>query len=553
MLKHLYIRNYALISELNIDFESGFDVITGETGAGKSIILGALSLLMGNRADSKSITEGEQKCVVEGEFEVGNLNLTNFFAEHDLDYSSTCVLRRELLATGKSRSFINDTPVALSLLHDLANNLIDIHSQHQNLLLRDDKFQTYVVDVIARNSKEKDAYRTLWTKYKDLESQLQALQEKAEREQKDADYIAFQYQQLKDAQLVADEELSLEQEQSRLEHTEEIKNALSEALGQLSTEDVGVLSRLQSVLNECKHIVPYIEDGDSLHDRLQTSYIELSDIADEFNRISEHTEFDPQAQARVSERLDLLNTLMQKHRVKSVAELITIRDDFASQMHSLESHEEDIKTLQDALRACKSELEQAAAVLTKTRKSVQASIEKSVVDELVTLGIKHAQMVVQITERTNYDIDGKDDIQFLFAANKNQQPQPIASVASGGETSRIMLCIKELIANEANLPTLVFDEIDTGISGEVAANMGAIIQRMSKKRQVLVITHLPQVASMGNAHYKVYKTDTEQHTETSIRQLSSEERIQEIAQMLSANHVTEAAISQAKELLNLSK
>lgn len=553
MLKHLYIRNYALISELNIDFESGFDVITGETGAGKSIILGALSLLMGNRADSKSITEGEQKCVVEGEFEVGNLNLNTFFAEHDLDYSPTCVLRRELLATGKSRSFINDTPVALSLLHDLANNLIDIHSQHQNLLLRDDKFQTYVVDVIARNSKEKDAYRTLWTKYKDLESQLHALQEKAEREQKDADYIAFQYQQLKDAQLVADEELSLEQEQSRLEHTEEIKNGLSEALGQLSTEDVGVLSRLQSVLNECKHIVPYIEDGDSLHDRLQTSYIELSDIADEFNRISEHTEFDPQAQARVSERLDLLNTLMQKHRVKSVAELITIRDDFASQMHVLESYEEDIKTLQDALRACKSELEQAAAVLTKTRKSVQASIEKSVVDELVTLGIKHAQMVVQITERTNYDIDGKDDIQFLFAANKNQQPQPIASVASGGETSRIMLCIKELIANEANLPTLVFDEIDTGISGEVAANMGAIIQRMSKKRQVLVITHLPQVASMGNAHYKVYKTDTEQHTETSIRQLSSEERIQEIAQMLSANHVTEAAISQAKELLNLSK
>lgn len=553
MLKHLYIRNYALISELNIDFESGFDVITGETGAGKSIILGALSLLMGNRADSKSITEGEQKCVVEGEFEVGNLNLTDFFAEHDLDYSPTCVLRRELLATGKSRSFINDTPVALSLLHDLANNLIDIHSQHQNLLLRDDKFQNYVVDVIARNSKEKDAYRTLWTKYKDLESQLYALQEKAEREQKDADYIAFQYQQLKDAQLVADEELSLEQEQSRLEHTEEIKNGLSEALGQLSTEDVGVLSRLQSVLNECKHIVPYIEDGDSLHDRLQTSYIELSDIADEFNRISEHTEFDPQAQARVSERLDLLNTLMQKHRVKSVAELITIRDDFASQMHVLESYEEDIKTLQDALRACKSELEQAAAVLTKTRKGVQASIEKSVVDELVTLGIKHAKMVVQITERTNYDIDGKDDIQFLFAANKNQQPQPIASVASGGETSRIMLCIKELIANEANLPTLVFDEIDTGISGEVAANMGAIIQRMSKKRQVLVITHLPQVASMGNAHYKVYKTDTEQHTETSIRQLSSEERIQEIAQMLSANHVTEAAISQAKELLNLSK
>ncbi len=553
MLKHLYIRNYALISELNIDFETGFDVITGETGAGKSIILGALSLLMGNRADSKSITEGEQKCVVEGEFEVGNLNLNTFFAEHDLDYSPTCVLRRELLATGKSRSFINDTPVALSLLHDLANNLIDIHSQHQNLLLRDDKFQTYVVDVIARNSKEKEAYRTLWAKYKDLESQLHALQEKAEREQKDADYIAFQYQQLKDAQLVADEELSLEQEQSRLEHTEEIKNALSEALGQLSPEDVGVLSRLQAVLNECKHIVPYIEDGDSLHERLQASYIELSDIADEFNRISENTEFDPQAQARVSERLDLLNTLMQKHRVKSVAELITIRDDFASQMHALESYEEDIKTLQDALRACKSELEQAAAVLTKTRKNIQASIEKSVVDELVTLGIKHAQMVVQITERTNFDIDGKDDIQFLFAANKNQQPQPIASVASGGETSRIMLCIKELIANEANLPTLVFDEIDTGISGEVAANMGAIIQRMSKKRQVLVITHLPQVASMGNAHYKVYKTDTEQHTETSIRQLSSEERIQEIAQMLSANHVTEAAISQAKELLNLSK
>ncbi len=551
MLKHLHIRNYALISELNIDFENGFDVLTGETGTGKSIILGALSLLMGNRADSRNITEGEQKCVVEGEFALGELDLRSFFSEHDLDYSPVCVLRRELVSSGKSRSFVNDTPVPLSLLHDLSNRLIDIHSQHQNLLLRDDKFQIYVVDVIARNKEAKEAYRSLLGEYKGLESRLRALHVKAEHDQRDSDYVRFQYDQLKDARLVANEEQVLEQEQRRLEHTEEVKSGLNEALCQLSTEDVGVLSRLQSVLNECKHIVPYIEDGESLKERIQTSYIELSDIADEFARLSEDTELDPNEQARVGERLDLLNSLMQKHRVQDVKSLIALRDEFASRIGAMESYEEEIDSLQKALRSCEEKLKQAADRLTQSRRSVLATIEEKVVAELVTLGIRHAQMQVLMTERESYDIDGRDEIQFMFAANKNQQPQPIASVASGGEISRIMLCIKELIANEANLPTLVFDEIDTGISGEVAANMGNIIRRMSKQRQVLVITHLPQIASIGDAHYKVYKTDTEQHTETSIRRLSAEERVGEIAQMLSGSQVTDAAIRHAKELLNM--
>lgn len=551
MLKHLHIRNYALISELNIDFENGFDVLTGETGTGKSIILGALSLLMGNRADSRNITEGEQKCVVEGEFALGELDLRSFFSEHDLDYSPVCVLRRELVSSGKSRSFVNDTPVPLSLLHDLSNRLIDIHSQHQNLLLRDDKFQIYVVDVIARNKEAKEAYRSLLGEYKGLESRLRALQVKAEQDQRDSDYVRFQYDQLKDARLVANEEQVLEQEQRRLEHTEEVKSGLNEALCQLSTEDVGVLSRLQSVLNECKHIVPYIENGESLKERIQTSYIELSDIADEFARLSEDTELDPNEQARVGERLDLLNSLMQKHRVQDVKSLIALREEFASRIGVMESYEEEIDSLQKALRSCEEKLKQAADRLTQSRRSVLATIEEKVVAELVTLGIRHAQMQVLMTERESYDIDGRDEIQFMFAANKNQQPQPIASVASGGEISRIMLCIKELIANEANLPTLVFDEIDTGISGEVAANMGSIILRMSKQRQVLVITHLPQIASMGDAHYKVYKTDTERHTETSIRRLSAEERVGEIAQMLSGSQVTDAAIRHAKELLNM--
>lgn len=551
MLKHLHIRNYALISELNIDFENGFDVLTGETGTGKSIILGALSLLMGNRADSRNITEGEQKCVVEGEFALGELDLRSLFSEHDLDYSPVCVLRRELVSSGKSRSFVNDTPVPLSLLHDLSNRLIDIHSQHQNLLLRDDKFQIYVVDVIARNKEAKEAYRSLLGEYKGLESRLRALQVKAEQDQRDSDYVRFQYDQLKDARLVANEEQVLEQEQRRLEHTEEVKSGLNEALCQLSTEDVGVLSRLQSVLNECKHIVPYIEDGESLKERIQTSYIELSDIADEFARLSEDTELDPNEQARVGERLDLLNSLMQKHRVQDVKSLIALREEFASCIGAMESYEEEIDSLQKALRSCEEKLKQAADRLTQSRRSVLATIEEKVVAELVTLGIRHAQMQVLMTERESYDIDGRDEIQFMFAANKNQQPQPIASVASGGEISRIMLCIKELIANEANLPTLVFDEIDTGISGEVAANMGSIIRRMSKQRQVLVITHLPQIASMGDAHYKVYKTDTERHTETSIRRLSAEERVGEIAQMLSGSQVTDAAIRHAKELLNM--
>lgn len=551
MLKHLHIRNYALITELNIDFENGFDVLTGETGTGKSIILGALSLLMGNRADSRNITEGEQKCVVEGEFAVGELDLRSFFTAHDLDYSPICVLRRELLSTGKSRSFINDTPVPLSLLHELSNQLIDIHSQHQNLLLRDDKFQIYVVDVIARNREEKEAYRSLYGEYKSLESRLRAMQMKAEQDLRDADYVRYQYEQLRDARLVANEEEVLEQEQRRMEHTEEVKTGLNEALCQLSAEESGVLSRLQAVINECRHIVPYIEDGESLKDRIQTCYIELRDIADEFSRLSEDTEYDPNAQARIGERLDLLNSLMQKHRVPDVSSLIALQEELGSHIGAMESYEEEIDDLQKALRSCEEKMKQAAARLTQSRRRVLGTIEERIVAELVSLGIKHAQMQVLLTARESYDMDGGDDIEFMFAANKNQQPMPIASVASGGEISRIMLCIKELIATEANLPTLVFDEIDTGISGEVAANMGSIIRRMSRQRQVLVITHLPQIASMGDAHYKVYKTDTEEHTETSIRRLTDEERVREIAQMLSGNQVTEAAIRHAEELLKM--
>lgn len=553
MLKHLHIQNYALISALDIDFAEGFDVITGETGAGKSIIMGALSLLMGHRADNKVIAEGQQKCIVEGEFDLRLLHLEAFFEKYDLDYSDLCVLRREVAAGGKSRSFVNDTPVTLAVLQELANELIDIHSQHQNLLLRDDKFQTYVVDVVAKNDKEKNDYQNRWKEYKALEAQLSDLQRKSEEESKEADYIAFQYRQLYDAQLVAEEEKSLEQEQARLEHAEDIKNGLNESLTQLAAEDIGVLSRLQIVLNECKHISPYLQEGEGLKERLQTAVIELSDISDELGRLQEQTDFDPAEQARINQRLDLLNSLMQKHHVQSVSELIALRDNFASRINKLQSYEDNIATLQNKVMLCKKEMEDAAERLTRTRRKVLPIIEQTIANELMMLGIKHAQMNVAMKDRTSCDIDGKDDIQFLFAANKNQLPQPIANVASGGEISRIMLCVKELIANQSNLPTLIFDEIDTGISGEVAANMGGIMRRMAKQRQILVITHLPQVASMGDMHYKVYKVDTEQRTETNIRLLSQEERVREIAQMLSANQVTEAAICQAKELLNIRK
>lgn len=550
MLKHLHISNYALISQLDIDFVKGFGVITGETGAGKSIILGALNLLMGGRADSKMITEGEQKCIIEAEFETSGDELETLLQKYDLDYDSNCLLRRELAANGKSRSFINDTPVTLGILREISDHLIDIHSQHENLLLQDDAFQLAVVDAVAKDEQELNNYQQAWQLYKQTTERLQQLIAKAEQEKKDADYIHFQYTQLKEAHLIPNETEELEQELHTLEHAEDIKTSLSNCVQLLDQEENGVLGILQSALGQCKHIAEFLPDNNNTAERLQSVYIELKDITEEAAALAEQTEYDPERQQRVAERLDLLNTLLQKHRKQSVEELIALQTQLESQLQQLESYDEETETLKKQQQEQLSILEKAGKALTKVRLSIKPFIEQQLTEQLTKLGIKHAQIEVRINETTHFSSNGKDDVQFFFAANKNQTLRNVAEVASGGETARIMLCIKALIADKKGLPTIIFDEIDTGVSGEVAEHMGHIMHHMAQERQILTITHLPQIAAQGDTHYKVYKTDTDTRTETSIRTLTSSDRITEIAQMLSGNNISEAAITNAKELLN---
>lgn len=549
MLKHLHISNYALISQLDIDLEKGFGVITGETGAGKSILLGALSLLMGGRADSKMITEGEQKCVIEAEFDLTGYALEPLFLQYDLDYESMCLLRRELSANGKSRSFINDTPVTLGTLRELGEHLIDIHSQHENLLLQDDGFQLSVVDAVAKDEAAQAAYKAAWQQYQDTEKRLRQLQEKTAQERQEADYIVFQYNQLEEAHLHPGETEQLEQEQRTLEHAEDIKTAFSNCTELLEDESNGVLSALQSAVGQCRHVEAFMTSGNNLTDRLQSAYIELKDIAEETKRIAEQTEYNPERQQAVEERLDLLNTLMQKHRLRSVEDLILLREQLQGQIRQLDSHEEETAALQKQLQTDLQTLQLTSKALTTERLRVKPVIEQQLTEQLTRLGIQHAQIEIRISENDRFGANGKDDVQFFFAANKNQTLRNVAEVASGGETARIMLCIKALIANQKGLPTIVFDEIDTGVSGEVADQMGHIMHQMATERQILTITHLPQIAAQGDTHYKVYKTDTDKRTETSIRCLNTEERISEIAQMLSGNNVSDAAIRNAKELL----
>lgn len=522
MLKHLHIQNYALISRLDIDFGEGFSVLTGETGAGKSIILGALALVLGARSDSKAITDGADKCIIEAEFDEG-------------------IIRRELYANGKSRSFVDDSVVTLQELKALANRLIDIHSQHANLLIENADFQLEVVDAIANNEMEKSDYTAHYEQYLAAVDALHKLQSLAKKSLQDADYIQYRHKQLDEAHLQSGELEELEKEQYQLSHAEDIRTALQTAVEALNGEQGSAIEALRA----CR-----IDDAaPELQERIESARIELQDIAEEAERKLNHTEMDPERLAWVEERMSLLNELLHKFSAENIDELISTRDELAEQVNRLDSFDFDIEQAQKEVNVQKEILVKSAQVLTKSRNAVVPQICERLTDGLKRLGVAHAKVEIPITATPDFTPAGCDEVQMLFAANLNQSLRPVSEVASGGEISRLMLCVKALIASTKGLPTIIFDEIDTGVSGNIATQMAAIMREMAATRQIIAITHLPQIAALGQTHYKVYKADTTTRTETHISRLTDDERIMEIASMLSGNNPSQEAVANAKQLL----
>lgn len=553
MLKSLYISNYALISELQIDFDKGFSVITGETGAGKSIILGALSLILGQRAESKALKTDADKCVIEAEFDIsGYKYLGDFFKTNDLDVvSDSCLIRRELNSAGKSRAFINDTPVSLNVLRDLTNKLIDIHSQHDNLLLSNENYQLEVVDTIAQNSNFLADYLEKFNAWQNLQSELKKLENNASRYANELDFIQFQFKQLSDANLTENEQEELEIEQDTLVHAEEIKSELTKAQLLLDDEK-SVLPLLKEIITSVSKIKSYIPDGDNWNERLQTTYIELKDIKSEISSFADRVEFNPSRLEWVETRLSELYTLQKKYKVETVNELIEIRNEYDNQLQKIDSFDEEIEKLKQNIAIAFELVESTGEQLTKSRGKTALPIEKYMVEQLTKLGMPNIQFKVELNKLADYTPNGIDEVQFLFSANKNRSVQPVQLIASGGEVSRLMLSIKSLIANKSDLPTIIFDEIDTGVSGEIAHRMGDIMQTMSAGMQVITITHLPQIAAKSSQHYRVYKDDSGLQTQTYIEHLSIDARVKELAQMLSGKNLTDASILNARELLGLS-
>ena len=553
MLKHLYIKNFTLIDELDIELYPGFSVITGETGAGKSIILGAIGLLLGQRADSKAIKQGADKCVIEAQFDLSRYGMEDFFEENDIEYdASDCIIRRELTAAGKSRAFINDTPVQLSMLKELGERLVDIHSQHQNLLLNKQDFQLNVVDIIAGDEKELAAYQQAFTQYHAAEKELQALQESIEQNRQNADFLQFQCDELSQANLVEGEQEELEQKSETMSHAEEIKSALYEADNALSSEGTGVIVSLKTALSAIRQIELVLPDAKELVERMDSSYIELKDIAQEISSQMEYVDFDPNELDAINNRLDKLYDLEKKYHVETVEELITKRDELKLQLDRIENSDEALEELQKKLVQLQMQAKKAANTLTKLRTKAAKQIEKEMQTRLVPLGMPNVRFSIQMTEGA-LGTSGQDQVAFLFSANTSTPLQPISQVASGGEIARVMLSLKAMISGAVKLPTIIFDEIDTGVSGKTAEKMAQIMQEMGQhERQVISITHLPQIAALGSAHYKVEKEETSKGTISKMRQLSPEERIGEIAQMLSGSDISEAAIQNAKQLLKWS-
>ena len=554
MLRSLYIQNYALIEKLDISFGAGFSVITGETGAGKSIILGAIGLLLGQRAEVKAIRQGASKCVIEARFDISAYGMEPFFEDNELEYEEECILRREVYASGKSRAFINDTPASLVQMKELGEQLIDVHSQHQNLLLNKEGFQLNVLDILSHNDEQLSAYQSLYREWKHAQQELADLIARAEQNKADEDYIRFQLEQLEEANLSAGEQEELEQETDVLSHAEEIKAGLFR-VGQLLTSDEGgLLAGLKESLNTMLGLQKVYSPATELAERLESTYIELKDVSQEVSSQEEDVEFNPDRLEEVNDRLNLIYTLQQKHRVTTVEELLALAEEYAAKLAAITSYDERIGELTTLCDTLYNKVRKQAAVLTKARTGAAREVEKQMASRLVPLGMPNVRFQVEMGIRKEPGVHGEDTVNFLFSANKNGSLQNISSVASGGEIARVMLSIKAMIAGAVKLPTIVFDEIDTGVSGEIADRMADIMEEMGEQdRQVISITHLPQIAARGCAHYKVYKQDNETETNSHIRRLADEERVEEIAHMLSGATLTEAALNNAKALLGIKR
>ncbi len=552
MLKQLDIQNYALIDHLSISFQQGFSVITGETGAGKSIILGAIGLLLGQRADSKSVKDATRRCTIEAEFDLQGYGLEAFFEENDLDFDGReCLVRREIAPTGKSRAFINDTPVQVAQLKALGDQLIDIHSQHQNLLLNKEDFQLGVVDILAGCRDRVTAYARLYADYRQAVRRLETARKEVEQARTDEEYLTFQLGQLDEAALRAGEQEELEQEACTLAHAEEIKEALFRTDSLLDGDEGGALNALKEATRQLQGIARVQPEAEELAARTESCYIELKDIAAEAAALADRVEFNPSRLDWVNDRLNTLYSLQQKHRVSDEAGLIALADSLRSKLQAIEHGGEHLRELEQACAALHGQVLEEAAALTAIRREAAGRVEEEMRALLIPLGIPHVQFRVALTARTEPDASGMDKVNFLFSANKGGTLQPISEVASGGEIARVMLSLKALISGAVKLPTIIFDEIDTGVSGQIAEKMGHIMQQMGAGgRQVLSITHLPQIAALGTLHYKVYKEDSDAGTTSHIVRLTPEERVDELAHMLSGTTLTQAALDNARALLN---
>ena len=558
MITHLHIQNYALIDRLDMEFHEGFSVITGETGAGKSIILGAISLLLGQRADSKAVKNGAARCTIEAHFDLSRYGMAQFFADNDIDYDAgDCILRRELSATGKSRAFINDTPVSLAQMKLLGQQLVDIHSQHQNLLLQEEDFQLNVVDVIADDRKLLDQYKQKYNEYRQAERQLADMKAVIEKAANDEDFLRFQLNELTEAHLEEGMQEQLEQEAALLSHAEDIKSALFEADSLLSNGDHSIIEMLKSATRPLSRIADVYPDIREAVERLESAHVEIKDIAREIGSDASRIDFDPQRLEAVNTQLDTIYSLQKKHHVDTVEALIALHNDIQQQLRQIEGGDESLAAQEKLVRETYENSLALAKKLSAERQKAAKRIEQDMQQRLVPLGMPNVQFKVEvntladkISQHPTLTPTGIDAVEYLFTANVGSALQPVSQIASGGEIARVMLALKAMISGTVKLPTIIFDEIDTGVSGKIAEKMGHIMKEMGQQeRQVLSITHLPQIAALGTTHYKVYKEDTKEGTKTYMRLLTHDERITEIAQMLSGSDITEAAISNAKELL----
>ena len=550
MLRQLYIKNYALIDELDMEFRSGFSVMTGETGAGKSIILGAIGLLLGQRADSKTVKMGTDRCVIEAHFDLSRYGMHDFFEQNDIDFDADdTIIRRELTAAGKSRAFINDTPVALTMLKELGERLVDVHSQHQNLLLSKQDFQLSVVDVIAQDAKELDDYQQAYTRYHDLHKKEVRVREEIEQGRQTLDFLQFQYDELSNAKLYDGEQEELEQRSETMTHSEDIKTALYEAENALSDDERGVVGNLKKAASALQGIERVYPEVAELSERISTCYIELKDVADEVNGKLDDVDFNPAELDAVNTRLDKIYDLQKKYKADTVGALLALQQELGRKLSNIENSDEALAALERQVAQAKQQAQAKADVLTKKRQQAAAVIQQQMQSRLVPLGMPHVRFQIVISP-SELGRTGQDSVAFLFSANTSTPLQPVAQVASGGEIARVMLSLKAMISGAVKLPTIIFDEIDTGVSGKIAEQMAQMMAEMGRNdRQVISITHLPQIAALGTTHYKVYKDETPQGTTTHMQMLTADERIHEIAQMLSGSDVTAAAIQHAKELL----